>query len=45
MLMAFPFLMIDDIDEVREEMLDSKPDLGERDSKLEKLIEYFEETV
>ena len=27
--MAFPFLMLDDIDEVWEEMTESKPDLGE----------------
>jgi hypothetical protein len=26
MLMAFPFLLLDDIDEVWEEMIDSKPD-------------------
>ena len=44
MLMAFPFLLLDDIDEVWEEMIDSKPDLGEHNSKLEKFIEYFADT-
>ena len=43
MLMAFPFLMLEDIDEVWEEMKDAKPDLGDNDNvKMVKLIEYFE---
>ncbi len=28
MLMAFPFLMLEDIDEVWEEMIESKPDIS-----------------
>ena len=44
MLMAFPFLMLEDIDEVWEEMIESKPDLGEHNFLLEKFIEYFEDT-
>ena len=42
--MALPFLLLDDIDEVWEEMIDSKSDLGEHNSKLEKFIEYFADT-
>ncbi len=38
MLMAFPFLFLDDIDEVWEEMIDSKPDLGEHNSQLLKKL-------
>ncbi len=38
------FLLLDDIDEVWEEMIDSKPDLGEHNSQLEKFIEYFADT-
>ena len=44
MLMALPFLLLDDIDEVWEEMIDSKSDLGDHNSKLEKFIEYFADT-
>ena len=38
------FIILDDIDEVWEEMIDSKSDLGEHNSKLEKFIEYFADT-
>ena len=45
MLMAFPFLMLEDIDEVWEEMIESKPDLGEHNFLLEKFIEYFPKQI
>ena len=43
--MAFPFLMLEDIDEVWEEMKDSRPDLNDLNSKkLDEFVEYFENT-
>jgi hypothetical protein len=43
--MAFPFLMLGDIDDVLEEMKDSRPDLNDLNSrKLDQFFEYFEET-
>ena len=43
--MAFPFLMLEDIDEVWEEMIDSRPDLNDLNSKkLDEFVEYFENT-
>jgi hypothetical protein len=45
MLMAFPFLVLDDIDDVWDEMKDTCPDMGDLDNlKLEKFITYFEDT-
>ena len=34
MLMAFPFLMLDDIDEVWDEIVENKPDLGVNNFKV-----------
>ena len=34
-LMTFLFILLDGIDEIWEEMIESKPDLGEHNSKLE----------
>ena len=43
--MAFPFLMLRNIDEVWEEMKDSRPELNDLNSKkLDEFIEYFENT-
>ena len=45
MCMAFPFLMLEDIDEVWEEIKDSRPDLNDLNSKkLYEFVEYFENT-
>ena len=45
MLIRFPFLILGDIDEVWEEMKDSRPDLGvANNSKIEELIVYFNNT-
>lgn len=45
MFMSFPFLMLDDIDEVWDEMVESKPDLGDVDGvKVDRFLNYFEDT-
>ena len=45
MCMAFPFLMLGDIDDVWEEMKDSRPDLNSLNKgKLDDFITYFEDT-
>ena len=41
MLMAFPFLMLEDIDEVWQEMIDIKPDLGSDAENAKVLITKF----
>ena len=45
MIMSFPFLMLEDVDEVWEEMLASKPVLGGiDDEKVDQFVDYFEKT-
>ena len=46
MCMAFPFLMLGDIDEVWEEMKESRPDLNSslNNAKLDDFVKYFEDT-
>ena len=46
MVMSFPFLMMGDIDEVWEEMVESKPKLRGIDDglKVDQFIKYFEKT-
>ena len=45
MFMSFPFPMLEDIDEVWEEMVENKPDLGDIDNaKVGQFLTYFEDT-